>query len=125
MRKHRSERGFLSFGAIIVLLVLACGIFVAIKLLPPYINNYQLQDSINDIALRSTYSQITEEEIRKTVITGARDDGVNLLPQQVTVHKRGPTVEIAVKYSVSVDLLVSQVPLNFEPSSANKNVLAK
>ncbi len=125
MREHWPERGFLSFSAIVLLLVLASGIFVAIKLLPPYINNYQLQDSINDLALRSTYSQISEEEIRKAVITGARDDGINLVAKQVTVRRRGPTVEIAAKYSVSVDLLVRQVDLNFEPSSTNKNILAK
>ena len=95
------------------------------RLLPPFINNYELQDSINNIALNASYSQASEEEISKSVVTQAKADGIELMPKQILVRKGGGTVEIAVRYSVPVDLLVRQIELHFEPSASNPNIMSK
>ncbi len=119
MQRVRSERGFISFSAIIALLVTAVVIFLALKLLPPYISDYQLQDAVVNIARRGAYSNATERDIRDEVIDRAGDFGIELDDRQVAVRKRGNSVDIAVEYAVQVDLVERKVELRFEPSAGN------
>jgi hypothetical protein len=108
-----------------MLLVVGAMIFSAFKLLPPYIRNYQLQDSINNIARTSTYSKAGEETIRNDVIKAAHDAGVTLEPSQVRVDRGRVTVDIAADYSVTVDMLVKPVTMHFTPSAGNRIITAK
>ena len=125
MKPDRSQHGFFSISGIFALLVLGAVIFLALKLLPPYINNYQLQDALQNITLTATYSQVSEEDLQKSVISKANGIGIALRPKQVSVHKSGASVAITVRYSVPVDLLVRQLELQFEPSTSNTNIAAK
>jgi hypothetical protein len=122
---NRSERGFLSFSAILGLAVLGAIIFAAIRLLPPYIANYQFQDAIDNLARSATYSTITEADLRKDVLRQARDVGIQLQDKQVVVQKDRTTVNIAISYEVPVDLLARQVVLKFAPSAGNRNIIAR
>ncbi len=119
MQKVRSERGFLSFSTIVALLVVAAVIFLALKLLPPYVSNFQLQDAVENIARRGGYSNATEKDIRDEVIARAGDFGIELDDRQVAVRKRDNSVDIAVEYAVQVDLVERKVELRFEPSAGN------
>ena len=79
MRVRRdSEAGFLSFSGILGLAFLAAIIFLAIKLLPPYIDNYQFQDQIENLARTATYTPATEHELREGVKKYGRDLGIPL-----------------------------------------------
>lgn len=122
---NRSERGFLSFSGIFALVVLAAMIFLGIKLLPPFIMNYQLQSAVESIARRATYSPMTEADIRKALMQEANEAGVPLDDRQVFVQKGRGTVDIRVQYSVPVDLLVRQVELSFSPSAGNRNITSR
>ena len=123
---RRREKGFGSFKAILSLVVLGIIIFLMIKLVPPYINNYQLQDQIQVIAQYTSYQQAkTAEDIRKDVIEKAKDCGVMLLPDQITIQKTGTTVSIDVKYTVHVELPGKPVDLAFNPSAGNKIITAR
>ena len=121
----RSERGFLSFSAILGLVVFAVLVFLALRLVPPYITNYQLQDSLENLARTVTYSPVGESDIRKEIIKQARELGVPLKDQQVVVQKAGGSVAIAVRYEVPVDLWARQVVLKFEPSAGNRNIMSR
>ena len=121
----RGERGFITFSGLVLLLVVAAILFVSYKLLPPYIDNYQLQDSIENLARTATYNRLTEADIRNQVLGAAQDLGIPLDQQQVVVQKSGSTVNIAVQYYVPVDLLVHQMELQFAPSAGNRNIMAK
>jgi hypothetical protein len=125
MNSERSQRGFISISGIFSLLMLVVIAFVAIKLVPPYFSNYQLQDGIQNIALIASYNPITEEEILHNVISRASSVGIDLTPKQVTVHKGAGTVIIVVSYMVTVDLFVKRIDIQFEPSTTNKNITAK
>ncbi len=125
MQTTRSERGFLSLSAIVSLLVLASLIFLAFKLLPPYINNYQLQDAIENVARQATYSPMTEQQIRDTVLDEAQEQGIELEPSQVAVRKGRGTVDIVVRYSVLVNLVAREVELSFEPAAGNRNIIMR
>ena len=105
---------------------MAAIIFAAYRLLPPYIDNYQLQDSMENIARTATYTQkMTEEEIRDQVLGQARQLGIPLRAEQVAVQRSGVTVNISARYDVPVDLLVRHVDLQFSPAAGNRNILAR
>jgi len=116
----------MSFSGIMLILVVAAILFAAFKLLPPYIDNYRLQDSLDSLARNATYTaSVTEANLHKQVMEEARLLGILLEPNQVVVRKSGPTVNISVRYMITVDLLVRQMDLNFEPSAGNRNIMAK
>jgi len=123
--ENRCERGFLSFSAILGLVIMAVIIFAAIKLLPPYISNYQFQDAIDNMARNATYSTVTEADLRRDVMKEARGLGIALQDRQVVVQKDRTTVNIAISYEVPVDLVARQVVLKFAPSAGNRNIVAR
>jgi len=119
------ERGFISFSVLFALLFLAALIFLAVRLSPPYLSNYRLQDAVENIAGRATYSQqMSESDIHREVIARARAFGIQLENRQVAVRKTRASVDIVVQYEVQVDLGVRQVVLRFEPSAGNRNINA-
>lgn len=119
MQTVRSERGFLSFSAMVALLAVATVIFLALKLLPSYVANFQLQDAVENLSRRASYSEMTEREIRDAVVSRAGDFGIALDSRQVAVRKRSDTVDIAIQYEVQVDLIWRRVELRFEPSAGD------
>ncbi len=125
-RFQRCERGFLTFSGLLLLLVVAAIIFAAVKLLPPYIDNYQLQDSMESLARTATYTQkMTEEEVRNQVLGQAKQLGIPLRADQVAVQRSGPTISISAHYDVPVDLLVRQLDLQFSPAAGNRNIMVR
>ena len=122
---NRCERGFVSFSVILGLAILAAIAFASIRLLPPYIANYQFQDAIDNLARSATYSTITEADLRKDVLRQARDVGIQLQDKQVVVQKDRTTVSIRISYEVPVDLLARQVVLKFAPAAGNRNIVAR
>jgi hypothetical protein len=125
MNSERSQRGFISISGVFSLLLMVAFIFLGIKIIPPYFSNYQLQDAIQNIALVASYSPITEEEIRRNVISRASSNGIILQPKQVSVKKASGTVVIIVDYTVPVDFYVRRMDIHFEPSTSNQNILTK
>ncbi|MSO21489.1 MAG: DUF4845 domain-containing protein [Acidobacteria bacterium] len=125
MPKPNKERGFITVTGVIMIFVLVAVIFAAFRLLPPYINNYQLQDSITNIAHTSTYDRSTSVDVHRMVMESARDIGIALQPNQVFAEKANPNVNIDIDYSVTVDLIVKQLDLHFTPSAGNKIITAK
>ena len=122
----REQAGFMSFSGILLILVVAAILFAAFKLLPPYIDNYRLQDSLENISRAATYdARITPEDIRKQVMAEIRDIGIPVEENQVEVQRTGVSVNIAIRYSITVDLLVQQVVLNFAPAAGNRNIMSK
>ena len=121
----RSEAGFMSFSGLLLILVVAAILFTAFKLLPPYIDNYRLQDSLDTIARNATYAKMTEADIRREVMGEARQLGVPIDERDVQVSRNGPSVNISVQYLITVDLLVRQVDLEFAPSAGNRNIMSK
>ena len=126
MQSDRPQRGFVSVSGVFSLLILATIIFLAMRLVPPYISNYQLQDDLTSIARFSSYaSNKTADDVREEVIAKGREHDVLLKAENVTVEKSGTAVNIDVKYSVHVELPVFPLDLRFNPSAGNKMITAK
>lgn len=123
---NQSERGFISFSVILGLAIVIVTVFLAIRLMPPYIANYQFQDYIDNTARTATYSAISQADLKKEIVARARELGITLQDRQLEVQKvRGGSVSIRSTYDVPVDLVARQVVLHFEPSAGNQNIVSR
>jgi cell division protein FtsL len=120
---RRSEEGSGRFKTLLSLAILAAIIFVAIKTLPAYVNNFELQDHIRQLstqlAVRS--KPATPDEIRDEVVAFAQDHGVPLTADNVKVTIASH-VSINLDYTVPVDLMVYTLRLHFTPSAENPSL---
>lgn len=119
---RRGERGEGRFKAILVLVILIMGIYAAVKLLPPYIAEYQLADKIQEQARFAIVNHTTEEQIRESVFKVIQDLEIPAKKQDIKIVANDRAVKITVDYTVPVDLLSYHVDLHFTPSSENKSL---
>jgi len=122
-RKVRGQRGEGKFKAILVTAILVFGIFSAIKLLPPYIAEYQLADKMQEQAKFAVVNRYSEEQIRDTIFKEAQDLDVPIKKEEIKVLASPSLVRISLDYRVPVDLLVYKMELHFTPSGENKSLL--
>jgi hypothetical protein len=107
---------------LIGLLLVVAGFYAAWNLVPPYFHNYQLQDDLDDVARRHSYTAISEDEIKKIVITKADSDNVKLKEDQIIVTRTPIGLAISVKYRIHVDMILYPVDLDFATDSKNKRI---
>ena len=107
---------------LIGILVVVIGFYVAWNMVPPYFNNYQLQDALDDIARKGSYTAQTDDDIKKAVIAKAETADIKLKEDQIVVSRVRDILGITVKYRVHVEMLVHPVDLDFTANSLNKRI---
>jgi cell division protein FtsL len=120
---RRSDEASGRFKAYFSLAFLAALIFVAVKIIPPYVNNYELQDHIQQLSIQlaARGRVVTANEVRDDVVAFAQDHGVPVTADdvKVTITNR---ISISMDYSVPVDLKVYTLLLHFTPSAENRSL---
>ena len=109
-------KGFIALGMVVA------AFYVAWNMIPPYFNNYQLQDALDDIARKNTYTTISDDDLKKIVVTKADTEDIKLKEDQVIVTRKVDGLGISVKYKVHVDMVVHPVDLEFTANSLNKRI---
>jgi ABC-type transport system involved in cytochrome bd biosynthesis fused ATPase/permease subunit len=121
-----NQRGAGNFKLVATLAIVALLIFLSIKLGPPYFSDYELKEDLDSIARLATYAQNkTPDDIKKDIIAKAKEDDVELTEEQVEVERTPNGVNLAVKYSVHVEILGQSKDLKFSHTAGNKNITAK
>jgi len=101
------------------LAVVGVGIYLGYLLLPPYFNNWQFQDFIENEARLDTYNTRSEQDIRNEVMKSARENSIPLTDEKVIVMRSTSGVQISAAYVVHVDLPGYPVDLKFSAGSKN------
>jgi hypothetical protein len=109
-------KGFIALGVVVA------AFYVAWNMIPPYFNNYQFQDALDDIARKNSYTGLSDDDIKKTVVTKADTEDIKLREDQVIVTRTPDGLGISVKYKIHVDMVVHPVDLNFTANSLNKRI---
>jgi len=117
-----SEKGGSTLTAIIFTLVLASLGFVAIKVLPCLISEYQFQDGIQDIARYASAMHQDPGKVREAILKEAEKDGVPITSNDLKVEGTSGNFRISADYSVTVDLKVYQWTLDFHPAANNNSL---
>ncbi len=106
--------------AIIGVAVVVGGTYCGYLLIPPYFNNYQLQDYIESEARLNTYTTKSEQDIKDGVLKQARNMDIPLPPENITIVRGTGELQISCSYTVHVDLPGYPLDLKFAPTSKSK-----
>ncbi len=112
-----SDSGIGSLKIIFVFLVLAAVAYVAIKTIPIYVNNYEVQDYIRQLAIKASVERVRPEAVQDQVTAHAVEQELPVTRDNVKVTINGGKVRIDMDYTVPVDLKVYILSLHFTPSS--------
>ena len=121
-RAH-GQRGEGRFKAIAYTVVVVFGFYIAFKLIPPYMAEYQLADKMQEQARFAVVNRFSEDQIREAVFKEAQSLEIPVAKEDIKVLASAALVKISVDYTVPVDLMVYKMELHFTPSSENKSIL--
>lgn len=105
--------------AVVILIVM---VYAAIKIVPAYVTNYQLQDSMQEEATFATINRKTPDAIKSDVEKKLADLGLQVDPSTIQVTAVMGDVTITLDYTVPVDLTVYQLQLHFHPHAYNASI---
>jgi hypothetical protein len=123
-RRRRSQRGEGKLKAIVFTVVIVFAIYLAFKLVPPYVSEYQLQDKMQEQARFGIVNRYSEEQVRDNVFKVAQDLDLQMIKREdIKVSVSLQTVKISLEYTVPVDMFFYSTELHFSPSSENKSLM--
>jgi len=119
----RAERGAGRLKAIIFVAVIALFIYSAIKIVPVYVNNYQLADKMEEQARFAIVNRYSEEQVRDNIFKVCQELEIPAKREDIKVVSNNAVVKIALQYTVPVDVLSYHLDLHFAPTSENKALI--
>jgi hypothetical protein len=111
------ERGEGKLKAIIYTAILIIGVYVAIKLVPVYVAEYQLKDKMSEQARFAVVNRYSEDQIKDILYKTVQDLDIPVKRDDIKVTNTSSGLNISVSYTVPVDLMVYKTDLTFSPSS--------
>ncbi|MGH9735115.1 MAG: hypothetical protein ACRD8A_11070 [Candidatus Acidiferrales bacterium] len=121
---QHGQRGRSRVSLVITLVIVAAMIFAAVKIVPAYFANFQLQDSMQTEArFALSYPPKDADQIRSDVWQKVQDLSIPLdTKDEIQVIENAGAVNISIDYSVPVDLKVYQFTLQFHPHADNHTI---
>lgn len=103
--KMTSQRGAGSAKAIIALLLFAIFIYAALRIVPRFINNYELDDFCQNEARAFSYNQRSETEIRANIMRKIDELKIPVTANQVRLTKNdiNGNVRLNIDYTERVE----------------------
>ncbi|MFZ0335743.1 MAG: DUF4845 domain-containing protein [Candidatus Acidiferrales bacterium] len=116
------EKGGTRLKTLFVLVIVFALGFAAVKIVPIYINNYQLQDSMQEEATYASVNRKTADQIKTDLEKRLTDLGISVDPSTIQVTSYSGNVTISLEYTIPVDLTVYQLQLHFHPQADNTSL---
>lgn len=121
-RFRNSEHGGSGVKLFFLLILLGAMIFGAVKVVPIYVNNYQMQDAIESEARFAIGNRLAAKDIRDNVWKKVTEIGIPAQQDDLKVTASQGTVQISLDYTVPVDLLVYKFTLDFHDHADNHSI---
>lgn len=104
MDSLRSQRGALSLGSLIFLLVIGTGIYIGIKMATPWIRFYQVEELFKEQVVRLKVA--SEEEVRDAIKKKLTELEVPIPDEEISIiREEGKPPAIEATYNVDVDFI--------------------
>jgi hypothetical protein len=120
---HRAQRGEGGLKALLYLAFLIVAVFVAFKLVPLYVADYQLKDKMSEQARFAIVNRYTEDQIKDNIFHTIQDLDIPAKRDDVKVENTNHGLAITVNYTVPVDFLVYKTDLNFATTSEGRDYM--
>jgi len=121
-RQRRLERGEGRLKGILIVVIAVLAIYTAWKMVPPYVNNYQLDDSMQEQSRYAMVNRYTEEQIRENIYKKIVDLDIPAKKEDIKIVANNNVVKISLDYTVPVDVLVYHTDLHFTPNSETESL---
>jgi len=108
--------------AIVWTAILAAFVYVCIRVVPLYMDDFQFRDTMQTVARFASVNRESPDQVRKKLLQEAEKAEMPIRPQDIKIVSRGGRIDIEVNYSVTVDLLVYEWTLNFHPTASNSQL---
>ena len=99
--------------------ILVAFVYAAVMVIPVLINEYEFQDSLQNIARFASVNRKNNEQVKQAVLEEAQKEDLPIQAADIKVEGSAGNVHINVDYSVTVDLKFYQWTLNFHPDATN------
>jgi hypothetical protein len=120
---RRAQRGEGRLKALIYLVFLIAAVFVAFKVVPPYVADYQLKDKMSEQARFAIVNRYTDDQIKDNIFHTIQDLDIPATRDDVKVQATNHGLAISVNYTVPVDFLVYKTDLKFDSSSEGRDYM--
>jgi hypothetical protein len=110
-----SERGEGHFKLVVVIVIIALIGYSGFKIVPPYVNNYQLQDTCDTESRFFAAHQKTDVKAKETVWAEVQSLGIPITQDAIKVETIGKTARVSVDYTVTVNLFGFDYTIDFHP----------
>ena len=120
MQQRRFERGEGRMKAILTLVIILLVLYSAWKIVPAYVNDYQLSDKMQEQARFAVVNRYSEDQIRDNIYKVVQDLEIPAKREDIKVVSTNAVVKISLQYTVPIDLLMYHMELHFSPNSENK-----
>lgn len=117
---RQAERGGTRLKLLFWLLVLGLLVYAAVKNLPAFITNYELEDYMRTEARFAAAQRKSPEEVRDNVYNKVLDLGVPVSREDIRVVANPRGVSISLQYTVVVDLLLYSFDWTFQPQADSR-----
>ena len=121
--QRRSERGEGKLKGIVIVAIVVLAIYSAWKIVPAYVNEYQLADRMQEQARFAVVNRYNEEQIRDNIFKVIQDLDIPAKREDIKVVATNAVVKISLQYTVPVDLLMYHMELHFSPDSESKSLI--
>ncbi len=120
---RHGQQGEGRLKAIVYLAFLIIAVFVAVKVVPAYVANYQLKDKMTEQAKFAIVNRYTEDQIKDNIFHTIQDLDIPATRDDVKVANTNHGIEISVNYTVPVDFVFYKTDLNFDTSSEGRDYM--
>jgi len=120
---RHGQKGEGRLKAIVYLAFLIIAVFVAVKVVPAYVANYQLKDKMTEQAKFAIVNRYTEDQIKDNIFRTIQDLDIPATRDDVKVANTNHGIEISVNYTVPVDFVFYKTDLNFDTSSEGRDYM--
>lgn len=119
---RHGETGGSRLKTLFVVAIFGAMAFAAVKIVPIYVTNYQLQDSMQEEATFASVNRKSADQIRTDLEKKLQDMGIAVDDKSIQVSSYSGNVKISLEYTVPVDLTVYQLQLHFHPQADNTSI---
>ena len=119
---QHTESGNANIKTYLTLAFLVCLIYVGIKVIPVYVNSYEIEDYIRQQTPFWLTQRANADVIRERILIKARELGLPIEADQIDVQASSASVAVTLDYRVPVDLKVYTWSLHFTSSAQNKSL---
>jgi hypothetical protein len=120
---QRLQRGEGRLKGFLYLAFLIIAVFVAIKVVPAYVADYQLKDKMTEQAKFAIVNRYTQDQIRDNIFHTIQDLDIPAKRDDIKVADTNHGIEISVQYTVPVDFMFYKTDLNFNTSSEGRDYM--